>query len=221
MSFRKISEATVARLSMYSRFLARAHKDGIVTISSAEISKSVGVSAAAVRKDLSFFGEFGTRGVGYSVRELQNCLLEILGLTAPWPTVIVGAGKLGSALAMYDGFHERGFHIQAIFDNDQEKVGRKLNGIEIYPTNRLTEIIKVTQATIAIICVPADQAQNVADALVKAGIRGILNFTSAPLVVPDDVVLRNVDLSVNLELLSFSLTLRQSADRRDQQSGFS
>lgn len=211
MRMKEIPQATVARLSLYSRFLAQAQKNGITTVSSEEIARGVGVSAAMVRKDLSFVGTFGIRGVGYNVRELHRYLLKILGLTAPWPTIIVGAGKLGSALAAYDGFRERGFQIRAIFDIDPEKVGHKLNGIEIYSLDRLSEIIKATKASIAIICVPANRAQSVADDLVRAGIRGILNFAPSPLVVPPEVVLCHADLLMNLELLSFRLSLGRKA----------
>lgn len=209
----KIPEATVMRLSIYSRYLTQVDKLGLTTISSGEIAKGVGVSAAQVRKDLAYFGEFGTRGVGYNVKELNGHIKKILGLTSPWSVVLVGAGNLGSALAMYGGFLERGFHIRAIFDNDPAKVGYKLNGIEIYHIDRLPEIVKATQATIGIICVPADRAQDVANALVDAGIRGILNFAPRLVLVPDHVELRNVDLSVHLEVLSFNLGLRRNSHR--------
>ncbi|MBC7347549.1 MAG: redox-sensing transcriptional repressor Rex [Clostridia bacterium] len=209
----KIPEATVVRLSVYSRYLDQVDKRGLTTISSGEIAKGVGVSAAQVRKDLAYFGEFGTRGVGYNVKELHGHIMKILGLTATWPVVIVGAGNLGTALSMYGGFRERGFHIRAIFDNDPAKIGYRLDGIEIYHINRLPEIVKATRATIGIICVPADQAQEVANALVEAGIRGILNFAPRLVLVPEHVELRNVDLSVNLEVLSFNLALRRSSNR--------
>lgn len=205
-----IPEATVARLSVYSRYLAQLVNGGIHTVSSEEIATAVGVTAATVRKDLSFFGDFGTRGVGYRVTELHERLLEILGLTAPQPVVIVGAGKLGSALATYRGFSERGFPIKGLFDVDSAKVGRRLGGIEVYHLSRLPEIVAATGAVIGLICVPLDQAQEVASALVAAGIKGIINFSPRPVTVPADVKLRQVDLSVNLDLLSFLLTRREA-----------
>lgn len=211
----KIPEATVMRLSTYSRYLNQALKRGITTISSGEIAKGVGVSAAQVRKDLAYFGEFGTRGVGYNVRELNQQILKILGLTSPWVTVLVGAGNLGRALATYRGFFERGFHIRAVFDKDPARVGQKLDGVEIYPVERLEEVTRQLGASIGIICVPADQAQQVADALVAAGIRGILNFAPQHLMVPEYVELRNVDLSVNIEMLSFSLAWRRGLAQKE------
>lgn len=204
-----IPEAAVARLSVYSRYLAQLASGGIHTVSSDEIARAVGVTAATVRKDLSFFGDFGTRGVGYRVAELHERLLEILGLTAPQPVVIVGAGKLGSALATYHGFPERGFPIKALFDVDSAKVGRRLGGIEVYHLSRLPEIASATGAVIGLICVPFDQAQEVANALVAAGVKGIINFSPRPVTAPPGVEVRQVDLSVNLDLLSFQLTRRR------------
>ncbi|NPV27209.1 MAG: redox-sensing transcriptional repressor Rex [Firmicutes bacterium] len=201
----KIPEATIIRLSVYSRFLAQVERKGIVTISSGEIAKGVGVGSAQVRKDLAYFGEFGTRGVGYNVSELYGHLMKILGLTTQWNVVIVGAGKLGSALAMYGGFLERGFKVVGIFDNDPKKIGQKLADVEIMGVDRLREVVSKQNAHIGIITVPADEAQETANELVAANVRAILNFSPRVLNVPDDVVIRHVDLSVNLEILSFYL----------------
>lgn len=201
----KIPEATIIRLSVYSRFLAQVKRRGIITISSGEIANGVGVSSAQVRKDLAYFGEFGTRGVGYNVGELYGHLMKILGLTTQWQVVIVGAGKLGSALTMYAGFAERGFKVVGVLDNDPRKIGQRLEGIEIASVSRLADIVAANQAEIGIIAVPADEAQEVANSMVQAGIRAILNFSPRVLVVPDEIVVRNVDLSVNLEILSFYL----------------
>lgn len=201
----KIPEATIIRLSVYSRFLAQVERKGIVTISSGEIAKGVGVGSAQVRKDLAYFGEFGTRGVGYNVSELYGHLMKILGLTTQWNVVIVGAGKLGSALAMYGGFLERGFKVVGIFDNDPKKIGQKLADVEIMGVDRLREVVNKQNAHIGIITVPADEAQETANELVAANVRAILNFSPRVLNVPDDVVIRHVDLSVNLEILSFYL----------------
>jgi redox-sensing transcriptional repressor len=185
--------------------LAQIKRKGVVTISSGEIARGVGVSSAQVRKDLAYFGEFGTRGVGYNVGELYGYLMKILGLTTQWKLVIVGAGKLGSALAMYGGFAERGFKVVGIFDNDPRKIGQKLDNLEIMDISQLPKIVEANEAKIGIIAVPVEEAQEVADTLIKNGLKAILNFSPRVLSVPDDVVLRSVDLSVNLEILSFYL----------------
>lgn len=201
----KIPEATIIRLSVYSRFLAQVDRKGIITISSGEIAEGVGVSPAQVRKDLAYFGEFGTRGVGYNVRDLHRHIMKILGLNHQWSVIIVGAGNLGSALCMYGGFRQRGFNIVGIFDNDPQKIGHKLNGVEVYAMDRLAEIVKKKGVQIGIIAVPAEYAQEVANLLVKVKVEAILNFAPTVLSIPRDVELRNVDLSVNLEILTFNL----------------
>ncbi len=205
----KIPEATITRLSVYSRYLSQADKRGIITISSNEIAEGVGVSSAQVRKDLAYFGEFGTRGVGYNVQDLYHHLMKILGLNQKWPLVIVGAGNLGAALSMYGGFRERGFHVVGIFDNDLKKIGYRLNGIEVFPTSRLKEIAEAEKAKIGVIAVPTVAAQDVANLLIEAGLKAILNFAPTVLNVPLDIELRNVDLSVNLEVLTFNLGYRR------------
>jgi redox-sensing transcriptional repressor len=205
----KIPEATIIRLSVYSRFLAQAERRGIVTVSSGEIAGGVGVSSAQVRKDLASFGEFGTRGVGYNVAELYRHIMKILGLTSEWSVVIVGAGKLGSALAMYGGFRDRGFYIRAIFDNDPAKIGQKLEDLEIMPVEKLQAVLAESPADIGVIAVPADIAQEVSNTLVAAGIKAILNFAPQVLAVPDDIVFRNVGLSGNLGILTFNLCLHR------------
>ncbi|KKM09007.1 redox-sensing transcriptional repressor rex [Clostridiales bacterium PH28_bin88] len=208
----KIPEATIIRLSVYSRFLTQVDRRGVVTISSGEIAEGVGVSPAQVRKDLAYFGEFGTRGVGYNVKDLHRHIMKILGLNNSWPVIMVGAGNLGTALCMYGGFRERGFRVVGIFDSDPHKIGYKLNGIEIYPLNEMVEVVNQTGAAIGIIAVPADGAQEVANLLVEAGVKAILNFAPRVLSVPEEIELRNVDLSVNLEILTFNLGFRRSRD---------
>lgn len=206
----KIPEATVIRLSVYSRYLAQVDRRGITTISSGEIADGTGVSPAQVRKDLAYFGEFGTRGVGYNVKDLYWHIIKILGLNTTWSVIIIGAGNLGTALSMYGGFRERGFKVVGIFDNAPHKIGYRLNGVEVYPMERLKEIIEKEKAQIAIIAVPAEHAQEVADQLAKTSIQGILNFAPCVINVPERIELRNVDLSVNLELITFNLALRRS-----------
>ena len=206
MKVYKIPEATVIRLSIYSRQLHYLKDAGVETVSSEEIANSVGVSSAQVRKDLAYFGEFGTRGVGYKVEELLGYLTKILGLDQQWNIVIVGAGKLGSALALYQGFRERGFAISAILDSDENKVGESLDDIVIEPMDVLESRVKERGINIGIITVPAMNAQDVTDLLVQAGVNAILNFSPRVLKVPADIILRNVDLSVNLKVLSFNLS---------------
>jgi redox-sensing transcriptional repressor len=209
----KIPEATITRLSVYSRFLVELDKKNTVTISSNEIAEGVGVSPAQVRKDLAYFGEFGTRGVGYNVKDLHNYIIKILGLDHDWHVVMVGAGRLGTALSMYDGFRQRGFKVVGIFDTDPQKIGQKINGVEICPLEHLEEIAKTEEARIGIITVPATEAQDVADKLINAGVKSILNFAPRNLNVPLDVEVRNVDLAVNLEVLTFNLAMKKPAKK--------
>jgi redox-sensing transcriptional repressor len=201
----KIPEATVIRLSIYSRYLQQLIDDGVKSVSSDEIAGGVGVSSAQVRKDLAYFGEFGTRGVGYKVDVLYGHLMKILGLDRKWPAIIVGAGKLGSALALYQGFAARGFNVEAILDADAEKIGTKLDEIEVEPLEMMSQRIKEKNISIGIVTVPAATAQEVTDKLIDSGVKAILNFSPRVLKVPPNVLLRNVDLSVNLEVLSFNL----------------
>jgi len=208
----KIPEATIIRLSVYSRYLTQLDKKGIVNISSGEIAEGVGGSPAQVRKDLAYFGEFGTRGVGYNVRDLNQHIIRILGLNKGWKVVIVGAGNLGSALTQYKGFRERGFEVVAVFDNDVNKIGLTLNGVPIFPITKLREVVKEQEARIGIIAVPSKYAQDVADHLVESGVKAILNFAPSVISVPENVELRNVDLAVNLEILTFNLALKKNYD---------
>lgn len=201
----KIPEATVSRLSVYSRFLEEVEKRGITSISSGEIAEGIGGTPAQVRKDLAYFGEFGTRGVGYNVHSLNEQMVKILGLGKTWKVILVGAGNLGSALSQYKGFRDRGFDIIAVFDNDLKKVGLMLNGIPIYPISQIADFINENDVRIAIIAVPAAYAQDVADTMVDTKIQGILNFAPVVLTVPEEIETRNVDLAVNLEVLSFNI----------------
>lgn len=201
----KIPEATIMRLSVYSRYLTEVDRKGIVTISSSDIAEGVGVSPAQVRKDLAYFGEFGIRGVGYNVKDLHKDILKILGLSSEWNVTLVGMGNLGLALSTYKGFKERGFIITSIFDKDPEKIGKVVDGIEVMPVEKIEEVVPKTKTQIGVITVPAVYAQEVADKLVKCGVSAILNFAPVVLNVPPEVELRNVDLSVNLEVLTFNI----------------
>jgi len=206
----KIPEATITRLSVYSRFLERMDRQGVVTISSGEIAEGVGVSPAQVRKDLAYFGEFGTRGVGYNVKDLMRYTLKILGLTRPWTVVVVGAGNLGTALSTYKGFRDRGFYIVGVFDNDLTKIGKRIQDLEVYPLEKLPEIVARHGVKIGVLAVPAEAAQEVADLLIQNGVEALLTFGAVVLNVPEHVVVRNVDLSVKLEILTFNLSFRAS-----------
>ena len=201
----KIPEATIIRLSVYSRYLTEVDRKGIITISSGDIAEGVGVSPAQVRKDLAYFGEFGTRGVGYNVKDLRRHILKILGLSVDWNVTLVGLGNLGLALCSYKGFRERGFIITSIFDNDPSKIGTIMNGVEVMPVERLEEVVKQNRTQIGIISVPVSAAQYITDKLVKGGVQAILNFAPVVLNVPPEIELRNVDLAVNLEVLTFNV----------------
>lgn len=201
----KIPEATVMRLSVYSRYLHQLIDDGVKSVSSDEIARAVGVSSAQVRKDLAYFGEFGTRGVGYKVDELYGHLMKILGLDRRWNTILIGAGKLGSALALYQGFNNRGFIISAILDANPDRIGTKLGEVEVESLDMLAQRVEENDITIGIVTVPAAAAQDVTDKLIDAGVKAILNFSPRVIKVPNKIILRNVDLSVNLEVLSFNI----------------
>lgn len=206
----KIPEATISRLSVYSRFLENLDRRGIITVSSDEIAKGVGVSPAQVRKDLAYFGEFGTRGVGYNVKDLKRQTMKILGLQEPWPLILAGAGNLGSALCSYKGFNDRGFSIVGVFDNDLTKIGKKIHDLEVYPPEKMPEVVEKYGVKIGIIAVPQRFAQEVADQMVRCGLKAILNFAPLTLNVPEHVEVRNVDLAVNLEVLTFNLGYKRS-----------
>lgn len=203
----KIPDATIKRLSMYSRFLKDADNKGITTVSSQQIADATGVTPAQVRKDLAYFGEFGTRGVGYNAKELYTYTMKILGLDRRWPVAIVGAGNLGRALSHYKGFYRRGFDIKYIFDKDPEKIGKKIGSrdLKIFSIDDLEEKIKECNIKLAIIAVPTEAAQQVADRLVKAGVRGIINFAPININVKENIILRRVDLASHLEYLTFHL----------------
>jgi redox-sensing transcriptional repressor len=201
----RVPEATVTRLSIYSRFLERLDRNGVTSVSSGEIADGVGVSPAQVRKDLAYFGEFGTRGVGYNVKDLMRYTLKILGLDRHWNLILVGAGNLGYALCTYRGFNDRGFSIVGVFDNDLTKIGKMINELEVLPMEKMQEVIREHNVMIGIIATPTGTAQEVADYMVKNGIQAILNFAPMPLNMPEYIEVRNVDLSVKMEILTFNL----------------
>jgi redox-sensing transcriptional repressor len=200
---RRIPEATVARLPLYLRSLLEGQHAGLTTISSERLAELAGVNAAKVRKDLSYLGSYGTRGVGYDVEYLLFQMSRELGLTQDWPVAIVGLGNLGQALANYVGFGDRGFPIVALCDADERVVGTTVHGIVVHHIDELPDLAEQHGIAIGIIATPAWAAQDVADVLVEAGVSSILNFAPTVISVPDDVSLRKVDLAVELQILSF------------------
>jgi redox-sensing transcriptional repressor len=178
-------------------------ENGAATISSGDLAEAAGVNSAKVRKDLSYLGSYGTRGVGYDVAYLIHQVRRELGLTQHWPVVIAGAGNLGHALSNYKGFPERGFRIVALVDNAPAKIGLMVGEIPVEDIDRLPELVRREEVAIGVICTPAGAAQEVADKMVGAGIRSILNFAPAVISVPDHVSVRKVDLSIELQILAY------------------
>jgi redox-sensing transcriptional repressor len=200
---RPIPEATVARLPLYYRALLEIDEHQRGTVSSEQLAELAGVNAAKVRKDLSYLGSYGTRGVGYDVSELVDEIARELGLTQDWPVAIVGLGNLGRALANYRGFGARGFRIVALVDADAGKVGSRVGELDIESIDDLDAIVADRSVAIGVIATPAGVAQEVTDRLVDAGVGSILNFAPAVVTVPDGVSLRKVDLATELQILSF------------------
>lgn len=202
----QVSELTTNRLSVYLRCLTELEEQGTRTVSSQALAERFHLNAAQIRKDLAYFGEFGVRGVGYYVRDLKRHLRQILGLDRRLRVAIVGAGNLGLALADYPGFRQEGFEIVALFDNQPQKVGHQSrSGVPIHDINELRRFVKRDGVSIAVIAVPAASAQKVADAVIAAGVKAVLNFSLSTLQVPDEVKVKSVDLTVSLESLSFYL----------------
>jgi redox-sensing transcriptional repressor len=200
---RSIPEATVGRLPVYLRVLVELAEAGSGTVSSDELAEGAGVNSAKVRKDLSHLGTYGTRGVGYDVAYLIHQIRRELGLTQHWPIVIVGIGNLGQALANYGGFAERGFRVAALVDSDTARVGEAVGDLEIRHDDDLPELVAEHDIAIGVIATPASAAQEVAERLVDAGVRSVLNFASAVITVPPGVSVRKVDLAVELQILAF------------------
>jgi redox-sensing transcriptional repressor len=211
MRERPIPEATVGRLPVYLRaLLDLAESRPETKVSSEELARLAGVNAAKVRKDLSYLGSYGTRGVGYDIEYLLYQITRELGLTQDWPTAIVGVGNLGRALASYKGFSERGFRITALFDVEESVVGTTETGIEVRHLDDLKEVVTDESISIGIIATPPGAAQEVADRLVDAGVKSILNFAPAVVNVSPDVNVRKVDLSIELQILSFHMQRTQA-----------
>lgn len=198
-----VPEATVARLPVYLRALHALADSGRTTVSSEALAAAAGVGSAKLRKDLSHLGSYGTRGVGYDVNELVLHISRALGLTQRWSVVLVGVGNLGHALAGYGGFDDRGFSIVALLDADPARVGERVGDLVVRPLDDLDEVVRAHGASIGVIATPAAAAQDVCDRLVAAGVTSVLNFAPALLTVPEGVDVRKVDLSNELQILSF------------------
>jgi len=199
----EISRKAVYRLSLYYRALQAVRKNGLATVSSEALAKAAGVKSTQLRKDLTYFGQLGTRGLGYNVELLNEKLAEALGTARLQPVVLVGVGHLGAALVRYRGFQKEGFEIVAGFDADAARKRRADLGLKVYNMEYLGKFVRERQVKMAILTVPGPVAQEVANDLVQAGIQAILNFAPALLQVPDGVVVNNVDLAIELENLSY------------------
>lgn len=208
---RRIPEATVARLPVYLRILSEQFDEGVTNMSSEQLADFAGLNAAKVRKDLSYLGSYGTRGVGYDVEYLVYQIRRELGLTHDWPVVIVGAGNLGQALAGYDGFGNRGFPVGGIVDIDTTKVGSLVGGVRVRHLDEVAQVVQARDISIGVIATPGSAAQDVADVLVAAGVTSLLNFTPTVITVPHGISVRKVDLAVELQILSYHEQRRASA----------
>lgn len=202
----RISEFTVRRLSNYRRILGDLEKRGILTVSSARLAELGNITSAQVRKDLSYFGNFGTRGLGYKVGELKEAIMKILGLDRRWTLALFGAGFLGHALFFHEGFREDGFYFHHVFDIDPQKVGTTWGEVAIEHQNTMEESLRRDPVEIGVIATPPEAAQTIVDVCMESGMRGVLNFAPTQVTVPEGVWLRNVNLAVALESLSFYLS---------------
>ena len=213
-----IPEATIARLPVYLRALYALAESGTATVSSEELAVAAGVNSAKLRKDLSHLGSYGTRGVGYDVDYLVYQVSRELGLTQDWPVIIIGAGNLGRALANYGGFASRGFRIAALLDSDPAVVGTVIAGLAVQHSDMMEAVVRRHRVSIGVIATPAGSAQCSCDRLVAAGVTSILNFAPVVLNVPDEVDVRKVDLSIELQILAFHAQRKASTGRADVQA---
>ena len=214
---RRIPEAALSRLPLYLRILGELSDAGTPQVSSDQLAELAGMNAAKVRKDLSYLGSYGTRGVGYDVAYLVYQIKRELGLHNEWKVVVVGAGNLGNALANYSGFTLRGFPVAGVVDIDASKVGRTIAGVQVRHVDELESIVRTEEVSIGVIATPPASAQQAADLLVKAGVRSILNFASEVLTVPDTISVRSVDLGVELQILGYyeQLSRDTGKDKRE------
>jgi redox-sensing transcriptional repressor len=212
MKSEKISELTTNRLSVYLRCLNALAADGERTVSSDGLARRFHLNSAQIRKDLAYFGEFGVRGVGYYIDDLREHLTRILGLEKEHRVAIVGTGRLGAALADYYGFRQSNFTVAALFDADARKIGQTVGGVEIFDTENFAEVVRRDKIDVAVIAVPAAQAQSVLDMVARAGIKAVMNFAPVPLKSAPDVKIKTVDLTISLESLSYFLHAGEQAN---------
>lgn len=205
MNAERIPDIIIGRLPVYLRALQRLSEKGIQTTSSQELGEIVGISAAQIRKDISQFGEFGKQGTGYSIPFLLERLKDILKVDRVWDVVIVGMGELGHALARYNGFSNRGFVVKMVFDNDPQKIGQKIGAFEVLDMSTMAEKLKQNKIKLAMLTVPAAAAQEVADQLVKAGVKAILNYAPISLSVPPGVKVQHIDPAIHLQRMTYYL----------------
>jgi redox-sensing transcriptional repressor len=201
----EIPDIVIGRLPIYLRALSQLSSEGHEITSSHELGQRLGISSAQIRKDLSHFGEFGKQGTGYQIAHLLAQLKQILQVDKEWPVVLVGAGDLGHAIAHYGGFVDRGFRIVGVFDNNPEKVGHALNGLKVRPSTEIAQVVRDSSVKIAMIATPARVAQQVADELVAAGVRAILNYAPITLVVPENVHVQYIDPVAHLQRMTYYL----------------
>jgi redox-sensing transcriptional repressor len=209
---KRVPDVTIERLAIYSRVLWELEREGRDTVSSRTLAEHIPYGAAQIRRDFAWFGQFGTRGKGYHIPTLRRQLDLILGVHVPRRVALVGVGNLGTALLGYTGFREHNFDMVAAFDVDPSRIGVMLNGVPVYPISELSAVVRREGIEIGVITVPTNTAQEVLDMLVRAGVRAVLNFAPTQIVVPKGVRLRNVDLSVELEHLSYYLERRSGYD---------
>ena len=205
MEKKQVPDIVVARLPLYLQTLNRLEHEGEYNTSSKDLGKKIGISAAQIRKDLSHFGEFGKQGTGYSISFLIEKLEDILHVNLVWNMALIGVGFLGHAIANFRGFQNHGFQIKCIFDNDPEKIGTKIGDFVIYDSNNLAELIQKENIKVAMITVDAEHAQNVANQLVKAGVKAILNYAPVKLIVPKSVQVQNIDPIIELQHMTYYL----------------
>lgn len=205
MNADKIPDIIIGRLPVYLRALQRLADKGVLNTSSQELGEMIGISAAQIRKDISQFGEFGKQGTGYSIPFLVDRLRDILKVDRVWDVAIVGMGDMGHALARYNGFTNRGFHVVMVFDNDPTKIGQKVGEFEIFNTSTLTEKLKQHKIKIAVLTAPAAAAQEIADQLVKSGVKAILNYAPISINVPDGVYVQYIDPVTHLQRMTYYL----------------
>jgi len=198
-------DVVIRRLPLYARSLRYLLEEGKTSVSSQELGERINVTAAQIRKDLSYFGEFGKQGIGYDVEKLLAQIEDILGLTHEWPVALIGIGHLGEAIARYEGFRQQGIRIAALFDNSPEKIGNEVAGMRVQPFERIREVVAEMGIRMAIIAVPAGRAQEVTDQLVAAGVRAILNYAPTVLQVPEGVWVRNIDPVAVMHSLTYYL----------------